>query len=344
MRRILIPLLQLLLGASTATADNEQLLVLGNSYTAGNDLAGVVQSMLESTGLDVRVERNTPGGYRLPQHLADVDGANGQVAEWMTPGNVDWSYVILQDQSQVPGFFETTPAWVESRDATVALHERVGAVGAETVLFLTWGRRLGDSTNPQVFPDFSTMQDRLTDGYLTFAEAAAAEERPVYIAPVGEAWRIVHDDIVAGGGDPTADDTLFSRLYTGDGSHPSQHGTVLAGFVFAAALVGLDPDTVTEPFGLDPADLATLRDAARRAVLEDDSGRFLFPYRAEDGDDDDDAGDDDDAKDDDDVGGGPGSVTADCGCHTSRGGSPWAPLLLLPLSALRRARSRGPRP
>ncbi len=280
--RIALLVLAALLVWHPAAAQDQHVLFLGNSYTAGNDLASIVDSWLEAgvpAWPEVRVERNTPGGYRLPQHLADAQGANGQVAAWLTPGAEPWNTVILQDQSQVPGFYSTTPVWVDSRDAAIELHAIVGATGADTMLFLTWGRRVGDDTNPQLYSDFVAMQDRLTDGYLAYASAAATSERPVFIAPVGEAFRLVHDQIVADGEVPTEEGSLFWDLYVGDGSHPSELGSYLAAAVFHAALTGRSPIGIeAPPFSGDGERQDVLQQAAHDAVLAEPFGAFRYPW------------------------------------------------------------------
>ena len=269
---------------ATSQAQDQQLLFLGNSYTAGNDLAALVQGWLQAgvpAWAEVAVERSAPGGYRLPQHLADAQGANPQVADWLSPGSVPWDTVILQDQSQVPGFYSTTPSWQESRDAAAALHQIIGASGADTMLFLTWGRRTGDDTNPTIFGDFPAMQDRLTAGYLAFAEGAA-DVRPVFIAPVGEAWRLVHDALVADGEIPASDGTAFWDLYVNDGSHPSASGSYLTAAVIFAALTGRSPVGLSAPpESVDDALATTLQRAAHDAVLVEPFGAFRYPWAVE---------------------------------------------------------------
>jgi hypothetical protein len=280
--RIALLVLACLLVWHPALAQDQHVLFLGNSYTAGNDLASIADAWLEmgvTAWPDVRVERNTPGGYRLPQHLADAQGANGQVAAWLTPGAEPWNTVILQDQSQVPGFYSTTPVWVDSRDAAIELHTVVGATGADTMLFLTWGRRVGDDTNPELYANFTAMQDRLTDGYLAYALAAATDDRPVFIAPVGEAFRLVHDQILADDEVPTEQGSLFWDLYVGDGSHPSELGSYLAAAVFYAALTGRSPIGVeAPPFSVDGERQEALQQAAHDAVLAEPFGAFRYPW------------------------------------------------------------------
>ena len=55
------------------------------------------------------------------------------------------------------------------------------------------------------------------------------------------------DDIVETGAAPTARDTLFYRLYSDDGSHPSVLGTQLTAYVFFAAVTGQNPVDLPRP-------------------------------------------------------------------------------------------------
>jgi hypothetical protein len=121
------------------------------------------------------------------------------------------------------------------------LSELVGQAGAETRLFLTWGRHSGDPQNAERFPDYSQMQEHLSSGYSAYAEAIDGVEQPVAVVPVGEVWRSLHDALVEQGYTPTQGDTIFSRLYLSDGSHPSHLGTYLAACTFYASLMGESP-------------------------------------------------------------------------------------------------------
>ena len=49
-------------------------------------------------------------------------------------------------------------------DPVITLNEKIEINGAETILFLTWGRQNGDKKNPEIYPDFLTMQSMLNKG------------------------------------------------------------------------------------------------------------------------------------------------------------------------------------
>ena len=54
------------------------------------------------------------------------------------------------------------------------------------------------------------MQDNLESGYLDFqTNMTANTNATVWIAPVGLAWKAIHDDIVAANGVPTAPEICF---------------------------------------------------------------------------------------------------------------------------------------
>lgn len=268
-----------------ALVPSPTLLLVGNSYTERNDLGALVAAAFDRDvpawdgGAAVSV---TAGGKALPEHLADADGSLGDtpLRRALVTEPAPWRLVTLQDQSQIPGFPQTDPEWLASRDAVVALDALVAATGADTMLLLTWGRRSGDAQNPDRYPDFSTMQDRLGEGYAAYAAAATTADRAPAIAPIGEAFRVIHDGLVAQGLDPVAPGTPFWELYSDDGSHPSVAGTALASMVLLGAWTGrrasVSPDL--ELLGLDTERQTELAEAAAAVTVDAPLGPFAFPW------------------------------------------------------------------
>jgi hypothetical protein len=110
--------------------------------------------------------------------------------------------VVLQEQSQIPGFPQDQSDFRASRRAAEDLDDRIEASGAQTLLLLTWGRRAGDEANRERFPDFTTMQAALTDGYLAYRDATSTEARPTWIAPAGPAFARVYAATLADAASP----------------------------------------------------------------------------------------------------------------------------------------------
>ena len=191
-------------------------LFVGNSYTSANQL-DVVYGSLISEGMpawiDVSIARYAPGGYRLPQHATDAT-SNTQLDSFLHDADPshEWDAVVLQDQSQVPSFPAGQADYLASRAAAVTLAAEIDAIGAQTALFLTWGRRDGDADNMLLNPDFLTMQENLTVGYAGYRDAISEAGVIAEVVPVGTAWKYVYDSVQRGGEEPTEGDTLFTRL------------------------------------------------------------------------------------------------------------------------------------
>jgi hypothetical protein len=270
---------------ASAVAADADVLMLGNSYTASNGLKIRVAEQLVAqvpTWTDVYAESETTGGLSLSGHLARADGTLGdtRTRDLLVTGGYLWDHVVLQDQSQIPGFPEGTPDLEASQAALPDLDALIELAGAQTVLLLTWGRRDGDTLNPWLYPDFQTMQDLLTAGYIGYARSISRPGRTAWIAPAGPAFALVHGDVLAAGDEPTAVGSDFHALYKPDGSHPSPTGTFLVSAVVAATLTGrssVDLGVMTDA-GIDEDLRLYLEAVADRAVLGDPYGAFPFPW------------------------------------------------------------------
>ena len=89
-------------------------MMYGNSYTSFNSLNG----LLESMGV-LNADAITPGGHRLDEHWDDVNTSGHIANTTLRDPNIDWDYVVLQDQSQVPGFLRTSSNWIASKDLSL---------------------------------------------------------------------------------------------------------------------------------------------------------------------------------------------------------------------------------
>jgi len=82
----------------------KMVLFIGNSYTFENDLPQLVNDMACSAGVHLEIASSVKGGYRFSDHKSDADTMSAINRE-------KWDYVVLQNQSQVPGW---KPAHVET--------------------------------------------------------------------------------------------------------------------------------------------------------------------------------------------------------------------------------------
>ena len=273
----------------SAKAAPQSIVFVGNSYTYGNNLDELTGMLLQKGHDDwqeATAKRHAVGGARFSQHLEQADGTRGDtVLRSYLTGEAHFG-VILQEQSQIPGFPQSNAMYTESLQAFLGLNALVEANGAHTLALMTWGRREGDTQNVVRYPDFKTMQGHLKDGYFQYAIQASTEERQVIVVPAGLAFEKVYDDIVAAGQDPLVEPSLFWRLYSGDGSHPSLGGSYLTACVIFASLTGQSPVGVEwAPDGLDETTRTILQEAAAAVVLnvtsEPGAPAFVIPTRDE---------------------------------------------------------------
>ena len=260
---------------SNGTTSSVSVMMMGNSYTNANNLASVVEGVMDADGYNATVRSVTSGGMKLPQHWQNVNTSGNQ---WNTTlRGSTWDYVVLQDQSQVPSFPTTELMWQQSKNAAVNLSHAVEDEGAQTVMFMTWGYRNGDSLN-SFNNNFTNMQARLTEGYTRYAENISTAGNSVWIAPVGLAYKTVHDAVVANGDDPTVSGNLFYDLYTSDGSHPSLSGSYLAACVFHSTTTGETCVGSNDTVNLNANVKLALQQAADDTVFNQTTGMSYYPW------------------------------------------------------------------
>ena len=304
-------------------------------------------------------------------HLAEADGTNGETpwSDALVTGTTDWDWVLLQDQSQIPGFPADNSDYLASVAALGGLDALVAGKNGQSVLLMTWGRLHGDANNPDRYPDYPTMQDLLATGYSQYAASITTTSRTAWIAPAGLAWRHIYDAQVAAGADPLAPGNLFYSLYFDDGSHPSALGTYLTACVIYATITGQDPTGLPAPDTVPAAVVPELQDACAATVFHE-TPDIAYPWQEAQDTGSTDTGPTDTGSPDtgspdtsvdsgvdtspptdsspkdssapDDTG---GTVKTGCGCATDAGpGSPWIGVAAVFALAAQRRRERPTRP
>ncbi|MGN0033930.1 MAG: T9SS type A sorting domain-containing protein [Candidatus Limimorpha sp.] len=246
MRRFLTLFILILLVSNNIKAQADvNILFLGNSYTAVNNLPQLVAKIAESDGKNVYYQSSTPGGHLLLQHAENTASLN-----LIREGG--WDYVVLQEQSQLPtieyyrSYMEK--GWQMLRDTTMKYNDNAQMIG-----YMTWGRRYGGQQCENFgegiycsvnFVDFNHMQDTLASAY-----NSCANKYESMIAPVGLAWKYVLGD----------SDMV---LHSGDNSHPSIYGSYLAACVFYTLIFEKSPEGLWFPDEIGEKDATYLQKAA----------------------------------------------------------------------------------
>jgi hypothetical protein len=202
--------------------DRIDVLFIGNSYTSSNGLPEMFERMARSGGYRVHVAMVAPGGWTLTDHLLSAETLEKIRSN-------EWEFVVLQEQSVIPSLVDTRER--QMYPAVRQLHDEIKAVGADTVLFMTWGRRNGLPSEGH--RDFASMQAALEAGYIKIGN-----ELDLAIAPVGFAWR---------NGLRSASQL---DLWVEDGSHPNREGSYLAACVFYGVIFGQSPEGIDYTAGI----------------------------------------------------------------------------------------------
>ncbi|MFT5358220.1 MAG: hypothetical protein ACI9KE_005458, partial [Polyangiales bacterium] len=244
-------------------------LFIGNSYVFTHDVAGRYEQMVAVTGAPSEIRQVVYGGYNWTQHVADLASPAAEISIALTRDNM-LDFVILQEQSLRGGvpLHDDPRRRLASVAAARELSRRASEAGARIVLYQTWGRR--DGLEGESFQRMSTW---LAQNYVVLAQALERDGADVVVAPVGIAFHIVHDDVLASGGDPASPSSPFFALYEADGSHPSVQGAYLAACVIAGASTGAPAASFPDAPDLDSGVSGSLRSVCQRALNDPRLGR-----------------------------------------------------------------------
>ena len=219
------------------------ILFIGNSYTYYHSIPETIfYQIAKSAGYNVKVESITKGGHNLYSHANPNDEMGAKVEAALTSGK-HYDYVILQDQSVLPA---STPEMFY--DAVRNLAKRIRDIGAEPVLYSTWGRKTGHSTLTEYGWTNESMTWQLAASY-----TAIGRELDIPVAYVGLAFYDVYTN------NPDID------LYDPDKTHQSPVGAYLSALTLFKKIFGADLSEVT--YRKVTEEVAnTLKNAATKAV------------------------------------------------------------------------------
>ena len=205
-------------------------LFIGNSFTARNDLPGMVARFAGESGMSWKLP--SIGGASLRTHWNKGDA----LREIRTGG---YDAVVLQEQSTLP---IKNPA--RMRENVLLFDAAIREAGSKTVLYMTWARRHAPQT-----------QQAITDAY-----AGLARELKAGLIPAGVAWQKVLADENApalhdrDGSHPTATGTYLAACCA--------YATL-----FGKSPVGLPP---ADESAIPATDVKRLQKAAALATREAD--------------------------------------------------------------------------
>ena len=176
-------------------------LFIGNSFTARNNLPGLIAQLAVARGRGLDHRLITAGGASLRNHWNA-----GSALKAIENGRYDC--VVLQEQSTLP-----IKSAKRMHENVRLFDEAITRAGAKTILYMTWARQHAPES-----------QQAITDAYTTIGRELSA-----MVVPVGLAWQSFlrnHDR---------------PALHDRDRSHPTLAGSYLAACVFLVALFNESP-------------------------------------------------------------------------------------------------------
>jgi hypothetical protein len=203
-----------------------KVLFIGNSFTARNDLPGLVAQLATARGKSLEHRLISAGGASLRAHWNA-----GLALKAIQDDRYD--FVILQEQSTLP-----VKNAGRMHENIRLFDEAIRGAGSKTVLYMTWARRNAPES-----------QQAITDAYVSIGRELGAT-----VVPVGAVWQRFlrdHDQPV---------------LHDPDNSHPTLAGSYLAACCFLSVLfkenaVGID----SEVAGIDQKARTLLQKSAWQA-------------------------------------------------------------------------------
>ena len=226
----------------------KKVLFIGNSYTYFNNMPSITADIAESMGDSIVHDQSTPGGFTFQGHSTNAT-TNSLIEEG------DWDFVILQEQSQRPSF----PIFQVEQDVfpyATTLDEKINEFNtcAETVFYMTWGRKNGDSGNCPVWPPVCTYEGM--DSLLNLRYKMMADMNDAIVSPVGAVWRYIRENY------PDIE------LYNPDESHPSQKGSYAAALTHYTSMFRKDPTLVPYNYNLSEAEASQIREACKIVLFD----------------------------------------------------------------------------
>lgn len=223
-----------------------RVLFIGNSLTSANNLPAMVAAIAKSRGDKLIYAAHTPGGASLSRHAASRD-----ILEKLR--QQDWDFVVLQEQSQLPGLGTRLLAKAVYPHAARLVEETKKANGQTSVVFyMAMAHRNGDPANKKVSSDLLTFEGAQRRINRTYTKMA--QDNQALVAPVGVAWREARKK------HPTI------ALYADD-VHPNPTGTYLAACVFYATLFQSPCTGAAVPRQINQSAALSLQQTADAVVL-----------------------------------------------------------------------------
>ncbi len=261
MRKLVCFLILILLNSITVFSienDIKRILFIGNSYTFAYSMPKIIQELIDESGDKAVVESVAVGGFYLKNH-----SQNEQTINKIKEGN--WDNIVIQEQSQLPALSNEIVG-KESYPYLFSLDSLIDKYSfcSKKYLFMTWGRKIGDTANCANFPKLCTyqgMDKELRLRYIEYADNIGAN-----VVPASLVWNYIRANYPE------------IELYEPDGSHPSRVGAVANAYTFYSYLFDKNPNEMVDYEDLDTLTIRKIKYAVNKVKENfkiENKSRFL---------------------------------------------------------------------
>ncbi len=199
------------------------ILFIGSSYFSYNDLPGLFENLINSSGKAAYIDRQITGGFYLQDH-ANCSATEAKINEQ------NWDYVILQGVGRItayPEIYLDHPV----RPALMTLRDKISGNCESTkmIFCLPWAYEDGMTWLEGWTDTYEDMQIKIYENILLYSDEVGFE-----IAPVGWVWYKVLKE----------KNYPLHYLHMSDWNHPSLKGSylmacVIFSTVFVESSVGI---------------------------------------------------------------------------------------------------------
>ncbi len=232
-----------------------KVLFIGNSYIYVNNMPQILADIAKSMGDTLIWDIEAPGGFSLGAHYQYSPPTINKIKAG------GWNYVVLQEQSQAPALPDKQVnngmfPFARKLDSLIDIYNSC----AETIFYMTWGRKNGDTFNCVPYsvnfawPYFCTYN--AMDSMIRIRYMKMADSNQGIVSPAGAVWRYIRNNHPG------------IELYDTDESHPSQAGSYAVACCFYATLFQKNPATISYNYTLSSTDALNIKAAAKTVVYD----------------------------------------------------------------------------
>jgi hypothetical protein len=225
------------------SGDEIQVLFLGSSYFAYNDLPGMFEDLAKASGRKILVRQVVPLGKNLDYHAVNSLGMIN---------SRDWDFIVLQGVGRIVAYPESAHFNLVETLNSLEHSIHANCDSTEIMFCMPWayedGMLWAGGTD-----DYFDMQQRIYDNTLTYPDTV-----DMVISPVGWAWNSI-----------MLEEPPQHYLFMSDWNHPSLLGSYLTACVIYSSVFRESVEGNSFLAGINAGEASHFQSTASAIVMDD---------------------------------------------------------------------------